>query len=379
MPREATVLRRRALRLDQHPKYPLYLFALTAKELLAIADVSRISRDDAGKLLGYQRPEVKRHITNIVEYLDSGQVLFPNSIILALSSGVDFKQVRGPKVDDGLIQAGTLEIPLPRGNQAKPAWIVDGQQRAVALSRSKHPGFVVPVNGFLADDVEVQRDQFLRINSAKPLPRGLITELLPEVTTVLPTHLAARKIPSALCDLLNKHPSSPFRGLIKRPSAAKGDASQAIASDTAIVGMLQESLSNPSGCLFPHRNLATAELDAPTVTLIVCTYWTAVCETFPEAWGLPPHKSRLMHGAGLRAMGRLMDRIMGSVNPTDPQAVKMVKSELAGIVEHCRWTSGVWEELGGLKWNDIQNTSQHVRLLSNHLVRLYVRARGSGR
>jgi len=48
-----------------------------------------------------------------------------------------------------------------------------------------------PLGRFLADDVEVQRDQFLRINSAKPLPRGLITELLPEVSTVLPAHLAA--------------------------------------------------------------------------------------------------------------------------------------------------------------------------------------------
>ncbi len=72
------VLRRRALRLDQHPKHPLFQFALTPKELLAIADISRVSRDDAGKLIGYQRPEVKQHIANIVEYLDSAEnVVFP--------------------------------------------------------------------------------------------------------------------------------------------------------------------------------------------------------------------------------------------------------------------------------------------------------------
>src|SRR5215813_8474676 len=170
MPREASALQRRALRLDQHPKYPLFQFALTAKELLAIADISRVSRDDAGKLIGYQRPEVKKHVANIVEYLDGKDVLFPNSIILALSSGISFRQVRGPKVDDGLSQAGTLKIPLPKPGQAKPAWIVDGQQRALALSKSKNTNLLVPVTGFLADDVEVQRDQFLRINSAKPLP-----------------------------------------------------------------------------------------------------------------------------------------------------------------------------------------------------------------
>src|SRR6266850_6418927 len=132
MPNETSMLRRRALRLDQNPKHPLYQFALTPDELLVIADISRVSRDDTGKLIGYQRPEVKRHVANIVEYLDSGDVVFPNSIILALSSGIEFRQVRGPKVDDGLVQAGTLEIPLPKAGQQKPAWIVDGQQRAVA-------------------------------------------------------------------------------------------------------------------------------------------------------------------------------------------------------------------------------------------------------
>ena len=39
----------------------------------------------------------------------------------------------------------------------------------------------VPVNAFIADDVPSQRDQFLRVNNTRPLPRGLITELLPEV------------------------------------------------------------------------------------------------------------------------------------------------------------------------------------------------------
>ena len=42
------------------------------------------------------------------------------------------------------------------------------------------------MNAFVADEVDLQRDQFLRVNNAKPLPRGLITELLPEVSTILP-------------------------------------------------------------------------------------------------------------------------------------------------------------------------------------------------
>ena len=87
-PKRRKIIRRRALRLEQDPAHTLYLFSLTGDELLAIADISRISRNDAGKLIGYQRPEVKRHVQDIVEYLDGDNVLFPNSLILALSSGV---------------------------------------------------------------------------------------------------------------------------------------------------------------------------------------------------------------------------------------------------------------------------------------------------
>ena len=73
-------LERRALRIVQNPDLPLYLFALAAEEIDLVADVARISRDAAGKLLGYQRPEKRNHVRQILEYLDSGDVLFPNGL-----------------------------------------------------------------------------------------------------------------------------------------------------------------------------------------------------------------------------------------------------------------------------------------------------------
>jgi len=59
------VLRRRALRIDQVPDHPLYLFALRAREIFQIADVSRISRDEAGSLIGYHREQVRKHVEGI--------------------------------------------------------------------------------------------------------------------------------------------------------------------------------------------------------------------------------------------------------------------------------------------------------------------------
>jgi len=374
-PKRQLLLRRRALRIKQDPEHPLYLFSLTGDELLQIADISRISRDDQGKLIGYQRPEVRRHIENIVEYLDSGNVIFPNSVIIALSSDVVFKESRGPKVDQGIAASGTLEIPVPRNGDPKPAWIVDGQQRTMALTHCRRRDLPVPVNAFVADNVELQRDQFLRINSTKPLPKGLIDELLPEVTTVLPATLAARKAPSALCDMLNQDPESPFLGLIKRSSAGSSRKGQTVVTDTVVIQMLQESFGSPSGALFPFRNLATGVTDFGSVRSVLFTYWGAVRDTFPEAWGLKPERSRLMHGAGIRAMGRLMDRVMSAVDVDRPGAANLVRGELERVRPHCRWTNGSWEEVGGLRWNELQNLPSHIRMLSNFLVRTYVSSR----
>ena len=379
MPRLPRFIRRRALRVEQCKGHPLYLFCLTGDEMLSLADISRVSRDDAGTLIGYQRAEVKRHVQDIVDYLNSDQVLFPNSIILAVSSRIKFVAGRGPRIGDGLVVSGTLEIPVPRDKERKPAWIVDGQQRVLAISKSKRRNLPVPVNAFVADDIEIQRDQFLRVNNTRPLPRGLITELLPEVSTTLPANLEAKKIPSAVCELLNSNENSPFYQLIRRASLSSESKKNAIISDTSIITIIQESLSTPSGCLFPYRNLATGETDFDGIWKILIAYWTAVKFTFPEAWGKQPAKSRLMHGAGLRAMGRLMDRVMASVDPQSPHALAHVKHELQVIAPVCRWTSGRWSELGDLQCNELQNVPRHIRMLSSFLVRAYVQNRGAVR
>jgi DGQHR domain-containing protein len=372
------MLARRALRVTQASDTQLYLFSLTAGEVLQVADISRVSRDDAGDLIGYQRPEVRQHIQEITEYLDGEQVLFPNPIIIALPSSVRFTCSRGPGNGDGIATAGTLEIPLPNGDGRKPGWIVDGQQRALALARAKRQDFPVPVNAFIADSVDLQRDQFLRVNNTKPLPRGLVTELLPKISTPLPPRLSLRQTPSALCDLLNRDAGSPFCRLIRRPSASADDRRKAVITDTSIIQMLQESLTSPSGCLFPYRNLSSGETDFTGLWTALLLYWTAVRDTFPDAWGKAPASSRLMHGAGIRAMGRLMDRVMAALDPNASDVPAQVRSDLALLTPHCRWTSGRWEALD-LRWNEIQNVPRHTHELSSYLIRTYLQARASRR
>jgi DGQHR domain-containing protein len=363
---------RRALRLEQTSGHPLYLFTLTAAEVLQVADVSRVSRDEAGTLIGYQRPEVQSHIQDIIDYLNSDPVIFPNAIILALSSKARFVSSRGPNVGDGLATAGTLTLPVPIKGGPKPAWIVDGQQRAVALSHATRTDLPVPITAFIADAVSLQRDQFLRVNNTKPLPRSLVTELLPEVDSPLPTHLTVRKAPSYLCDRLNNDPHSPFYRMIKRASTSKKDAARAVIADNSVVQMLQESYRH--GCLYPYRNLSTGDTDVDGIHHALCVYWGAVRDAFPEAWGKPPTNSRLMHGAGIRAMGRLMDQVLGTIDVHQAGSAAEIRKHLDLVAPHCRWTSGSWEE-SGLRWDAVENVHRHIEKLSNYLIRVYLNAR----
>lgn len=369
------LLERRALRIEQNNHSPLYLFALAANEVSLVADVARISRDEAGKLIGYQRPERRNHVKQILDYLNSGDVLFPNGLILALPETVKFRSSRGPTTTDGLSTAGTLEIPLPTDESApRPAWIVDGQQRSIALARTTNSRLAVPVAGFVAPTLELQRDQFLRVNTVAPLPTNLVTELLPEVISAPSPRLSQRKMPSALVDMLNRDPESPFFGLIKRASTEGDDRRLAVVTDTSLVESLKESLESPSGVLFPYRNMATGSTDTEGIKHVLLLYWGAVKDVFPDAWGRPPTESRLMGGVGIRAMSRLMDRVMVYIDPNNAAAAAATRKEIARIANRCHWTSGTWEEFG-LPWNELQNVAKHISTLSNFLVRAYVDAR----
>ena len=83
-----------------------------------------------------------------------------------------------------------------------------------------------------------------------------------------------------------------------------------------------------------------------------------------------------MHGAGIRSMGRLMDRIMPIIDLTKKTAKAKVVRELKTVAPICRWTKGNWEDMDGIKWNDINNVPRHINILSNVLIRGYLQAKG---
>ncbi|MGO4396183.1 DGQHR domain-containing protein DpdB [Variovorax sp. M-6] len=347
----------------------VYLTFLPGSELLRIADIRRLQRDKNHELEGFQRQEIRDHVNEIAQYLDNGGTLFPNAIILALEPTIKFEGSRGGKAEVTVMDSalGRLHIPVREEGQ-RLAWIVDGQQRSLALSKSANPSLVVPVVAFETDSIHVQREQFILVNRAKPLPQRLIDELLPETQGIsLPRDLTTRQMPSQLCNALNSHEQSPLRGLIKRSSQASGSGH--VVTDTAVLDMIKRSLSNPNGALADFKALGDETGDANSMLQTLIDFWSAVRDTFPDAWGRPPSQSRLMHSAGIAALGDLMDRIAARATTRKRQR-EFFATELARIKKDCAWTAGTWKSLDR-EWDEIQNTPQDVKMLSQALVQLY--------
>jgi len=360
----------RALHTLQGNGLDVYAFFINGPDIMRVADISRVERDQSDNLKGFQRPEIRSHVKGIADYLLQGDVLFPNAIILALSPAVKFSASRGtkPTGDQGLAQSGTLTIPLFKEGE-RVAWIVDGQQRSLALSQIGSKTIPVPVIGFVSDSLEIQREQFILVNKAKPLPSRLINELLPETRSVLfPRDLSLRKLPAEICNQLNRDKTSPFHQLIKRVSD-KGSVKGAVVNDSAVITMIKNSINNPLGALAPYKGGMREAADVESMYRILQTYWTAVRDVFSDAWGKDPRNSRLMHSAGIEAMGVLMDRIYARMSGPN-EDLKAVRAELEKVAPVCRWTKGSWDSLG-MSWNEIQSTPKDIKKLQDALVRAY--------
>ena len=361
----------RALRTQQGGISVFSLF-VRGSDLLRVADISRLERGPDHELLGFQRGVGPEHVNDIAHYLDNGGTLFPNAIILALSPETRFVKSRGPADGDltsSDTEAGKLHIPIrPEGQRV--AWIVDGQQRSLALGKSAGAQLMVPVVAFETASIEVRREQFILVNRAKPLSRRLIDELLPETHgTLLPRDLNSRQLPSVLCNALNTHENSPLRGMLKRTSDTP--SGEPIVRDSAILNMIRRSLSNPNGALAMFKPLDGAPSDTSAMLTLLVDFWSAVRETFPEAWGKPPADSRLMHSVGVAALGDLMDRIVAGASSQRPSRTFFVR-ELARIAPDCAWTHGRWATVDKA-WDEFENTPRDVKLLAQVVVQIYSR------
>ena len=359
-----------ALEIQQGPNRRLYSFAVDGKRLAEITTVSRVHREDEGQLGGYQRPEAMAHVKAIRRYLESPGALMPNALVVAFDPRVMFQPAKNLPAKESC-RVGHLIVPLVGEDEEKPGWLVDGQQRSAALRDAQVDAFPVPMVAFITGDVREQRSQFILVNNTKPLPTGLINELLPVTEGELPVPLLRRRYPATLLEQLNFRAESPLRGMIRTPTTVDG-----VIKDTSVLKMLDASITD--GALYRFRDPDTGRGDTEAMLELLFAFWAGVKRTWPDEWGLPPRKSRLSHGAGIAALGYLMDAIVDHRADGDAMPdVDVFAADLGLVRPHTRWTSGTWDF--GMRFDEIQVVPTHITVLTDFLLAVYRRETATAR
>lgn len=342
------MLRFAAIRAHQSSNHQVFSFAATAEQIMAIASIDRVKRDECGRLFGFQRPLVSRHIREIRDYLERPDSVMPNAIVLAFTDGVRVTNEAGACVE--------IEVDVSQG---PVGFVVDGQQRLSAMAGLPGRDFQLLVSALICDTPEELRRQFILVNNTSPLPKSLIYELLPAVDG-LPKRMTSRAQAARVVELLNFDSRSSLQGQIKQHTNPAG-----VVGDTALQKMVMNSLSD-GYC----RAVIEGEDGEERCFIAISEFFSAVQDVFRSAWvGHTPRTSRLVHSAGIISMGYVMDQLCATERPLAP----LFKLGLKRLEGRTAWTAGQgdWNFQSGIRpWNAIQNLHGDIHVLSDYLTRL---------
>lgn len=285
----------RAIRHIQGNK-EVYSLSIQGNEILNLLSIDRVKRDNEGTLQGYQRLTIKKHINEIKDYMNRSDAILPNAIVVCFDGAVKFEELQ-----DGM---GYLNIPT----DAIHGFIVDGQQRSSALYEAeelKNKTFEVTVNAFIADDMQIQREQFMLVNNSKPLPKTLLNELMPNTLTALPKAMEEKRVPNLLIQTLNRNPHSAFYSRIKTHTSPDG-----YIAENSLLLPIKDSLEG-NGFLYYLTSHSTGnkENNIDDMLSILDNFFKAVSQVWSEDFNSKPKDTRLTHGGGIKALFGILDNI----------------------------------------------------------------------
>jgi len=192
--------------------YTVYNFFVDPKELLK---VSYVARREIGKEEYYQRMVKKSRIKKISDFINNGG-MFPNNIIICFEKEPEFTKIRDVENVTGYdwpqwLEFGILKFP----NDYRSAWIIDGQHRLYAFSRTSRNPYIA-VLAFHTLEKERQAGFFIEINKEqKPVDSNLLWDLEGEMRPK-----TERGIISNIVKELNKR--EPFEDMIYIPLEGVG-------------------------------------------------------------------------------------------------------------------------------------------------------------
>jgi DGQHR domain-containing protein len=347
-----------AIKARQSNEHSVLSFAASAQEIMLFAQVERIGRNTSGDLFGFQRPQIESHIREIRDYMARDDAVVPNGIVVAfLASDPGFRVIG----NEGVVQ---IEIDI---SDHPTGLVVDGQQRLSALAGLPERDFQLFVSALICPDEEELRRQFILINNTRPLPKGLIYELLPSVSG-LPSRLSVRTKAAELTERLNFR-LGPLAGKINQHTNPTGRI-----KDTAIQKLLMNSLSD--GALQEiNRKAKNSAIGDESCLRIVNNFFIAIQRVFDKEWAPDtntPKTSRLVHSAGIIAMGFVLEELYSRHKA---RTISDFESGLQLLHGHTHWTNGSWDfgPEGQRPWNHIQNTNRDIHLLTDHLLHVLKR------
>jgi len=340
----------KAVQAHQSDKHKVFSFAATAHQIHAIATIDHIARNSKGGLTGFQRPQIASHIHQIRDYLKKDDAVLPNPIVLAFVSGVTVRAL-----DAGLVE---LEI----DTDGTKGLVVDGQQRLTALTGVPEKNFEVFVSALICRDEDELRKQFILINNTRPLPKSLIYELLPTVND-LPEAMSSRSLAAKLTEALNYNEESSLYGQIRQHTNPDG-----LIADSAIQKLIMASLTD-GVC----RELMQLEDGEERCIKLISSFFAAVQLVYADEWAnKSPKTSRLVHGAGIQAMGYVLEFLHAR---DGLESTGEFVDGLQPLLKYTAWTSGEWEfnENERRPWNTIQNLHRDIQMLASYLTRILKR------
>ena len=372
-----------------------YQFSMEGRLVRGLA---RIDRLDSLAGTGNQRDEIKSHVLRIRDGISAGTQV-PNPVLLVLLEGTTQILDVGQSVPDDLPQSFVVirpveefqpvlnerdavvqrsrivEISFPWRKAAfdeeKSILLVDGQQRTAALSLisvERVPFIDIGVSAVSASEEEAKR-VFQVANDSIKISTDFSKALLASMESA-PGYLKNEQITAEAVRILSLDDTdSPFHGIVRYPGSRGSGAVVVYNSLFGIVTSFRKEL--PDDLTDTAVKLANIVGDA----------FNVVRDVWSDSWGLRPADSKLMHGAGLRAVTQvLIDKLTlyltSGIELDDPDIEVRLKQSLNRLATRVVWTdtaSAAGTATQKKNWREQisgkQNTNQDILALSQFLSR----------
>jgi DGQHR domain-containing protein len=311
-----------------------------------------LERRIAASAEAYQRPVIRRKITELVEYYtqcaDTGNLpAIPGAVLLVADRRLEFTPTSSHRV------LGVLQIPAEEGVLRA----LDGQHRLLALHQLIVAG--------QAEDVQVPAVVFDRLSPDQVVE--LFVTINAKHTKLNPSHLislAGRRLYpdkelAASHDIiraLNEHADSPLKGEIKLFGVGRGRVAQApLAEELKGVFTAFDALGGRQSDRFRDN-----------AQRFFLNYFKQIAAVFPRAWA--GRKYSIKTAMALRAFLRVVPDVLAAIRkgggePLEARAIAGVIRPWAELIGDSRFeTEGEWrQKLAGGTRGTVEMLARELR------------------